>query len=347
VTSQDGLRRAVIVCPGRGAYTAASLGSLPADLPMIQRAEELRADYDLEPLASLDGAERFDPARHLRPANASPLIFLATLLDAATAAEDHRVVGVAGNSLGWYTALAVADALGFDHAFRLVQEMALLQERPLPDGGAGGQVIYPLAGADWLPEASLQAAVANALDAGDGTRGEVHESIDLGGYAVLAGDDAGVAQLLERLPPHKVGERLYPLRLALHGPYHTPLVAHVSEAAREQLGSLAFAAPSVTLVDGRGTRWTPWGTDPDALREYTLGDQVTTPYRFAPSVRVALRELAPDLLVLPGPGNSLGGICGQIVVAEGYRGIRSRADFDAVQATDEPVILSMDRWRPR
>jgi [acyl-carrier-protein] S-malonyltransferase len=99
----------------------------------------------------------------------------------------------------------------------------------------------------------------------------------------------------------------------------------------------------VTLVDGRGARWTPWSTDPAALRDYTLGEQVTTPYRFASSLRVALREHAPDVLVLPGPGNSLGGICGQLVMAEGYRGIRSRADFEATQRSPTPVILSMRR----
>ena len=37
--------------------------------------------------------DRFDPLRHLRPANASPLIFLVTLLDAERAAADHDVDG--------------------------------------------------------------------------------------------------------------------------------------------------------------------------------------------------------------------------------------------------------------
>src|SRR3989304_9073 len=87
---------------------------------------------------------------------------------------------------------------------------------------------------------------------------------------------------------------------------------------RARRAALRGRAPSPTLIDGRGVRWTPWSTDPAALRDYTLGEQVTTPYRFAVSVRVALREEGPGVLVLPGPGNSLGGICGQLVVAEGY-----------------------------
>jgi len=339
----DALPRAALVCPGRGSYVAASLGTLPVDHPLVQRAEELRSGYDLEPLLSLDGAEAFDPARHLRPANASPLILLATLLDVETAVRDHEVVAIAGNSLGWYSALAVSGALPFDDAYRLVQEMSLLQELPAPDGGSGGQVIYPLAGADWVPSAELAAIVADALERSGEGAGRRYSSIHLGGYAVLAGDDAGVATLLRALPPLKVGERLYPLRLAQHGPYHTPLVAHVAEAARSTLADLAWSAPSVTLVDGRGARWTPWSTDVAALRDYTLGPQINTPYRFATSVRVILREHAPDVLVLPGPGNSLGGICGQIVVAEGFRDMRSRADFEATQSGGSPVVLSMRR----
>ena len=339
------LSRAVVACPGRGSYTAASLGSLPADHPGVVRAEVLRTEYGLEPLLELDGAASFDPVRHLRPANASPLIFVATLLDGERAAGDHDIVAVLGNSLGWYSALALAGALPFDDAFRLVQEMAILQEQPLPDGGVGGQVIYPMVDAAWAPAPDQRAAVAGALgqvQGGNGA-GRIFESIDLGGYAVLAGDDRGVATLIERLPTVRIGERLFPLRLALHGPYHTPLVEHVAEVATERLGGLRWQRPSITLIDGRGARWSPWSTDPRALRDYTLGEQVTTPFRFAASVRVALREFAPDVVVLPGPGNSLGGILGQLIVAEGYRGIRSRAAFEQAQRSASPVVLSMGR----
>jgi [acyl-carrier-protein] S-malonyltransferase len=230
-------------------------------------------------------------------------------------------------------------ALSLEDGYRLVQEMSLLQQEPLPSGGPGGQVIYPLTGPDWRLDPDLVATVEAALAEGDG---EVHASIDLGGYAVLAGSETGVARLMQLLPPARVGERLYPLRLALQGPYHTPLVGHVADAAQQRLANVHWQAPEVALVDGRGARWSPWSADPAALRDYTLGEQVTTPFRFAASLRVALREWAPDHLMLPGPGNSLGGICGRAVVAEGYRGIHSRADFETAQQRDA-LILSLHR----
>jgi malonyl CoA-acyl carrier protein transacylase len=330
------VKRIALLCPGRGSYTEKTLRSLPEDHAWVRRAEELRAEYDLDSLVMLDRAARFKPALHLSPANVSPLIYLVSMLDAAAAMQEHRAVCVAGNSMGWYTALAAAGALTFEDGFRLVQEMALLQEQ---HAEKGGQVIYPCVDADWRPDARLFEAIRAALDS---SQGEAFPSIELGGYAVLAGSEAGLAHLLKALPRIQLGQTSYPFRLVQHGPYHTPLAEKVAEAARA-LERLDFRPPAVTLIDGRGARFTPWSADLRALRDYTLREQVVTPYDFTLSVRVALREHAPDHLVCPGPGNSLGGVCGQILVAEGWRGIHSRADFDRVQQGDSPVLISMRR----
>jgi malonyl CoA-acyl carrier protein transacylase len=337
--------RAVLVLPGRGSYLGTSLGSLPADHPHVQEAEALRAELGLDSLLALDAADSFEPSVHLRPANASPLTFLVSLLDAERAMADHRVVAVIGNSLGWYTALTVAGALSVADGLRLVQGIALLQEAATESGVNGGQLIYPRVDADWQPmpafASALDSVLADGEDEADGAR--VYPSVDLGGYLVLAGNDAGLDHLLTTLPPVTLGERQFPLRLAFHGPYHTPLLAGVSSEAQARFTTLDWRSPTITLIDGRGVRFTPWATDPTALAWYTLGEQLVSPYRFAAGARVALREFAPDVLVLTGPGNTLGGVTGQLVVAEGYHGIRSRADFEAVQAGATPLVLSVTR----
>ncbi len=345
----DDRPRAVLVLPGRGAYTAATLGTIPADHPLVARAEAIRAELGLDSLLALDAADSFEPSVHLRSGNAAPLIFLAALLDAERAMADHRVVAIIGNSLGWSTALAAAGSLDFDDAFRMVQGIAHLQEEAADAGISGGQLIYPRVGLDWQPVEAYTAALEGAMTDGHGTvdggtdPDRAYPSVDLGAYVVLAASEAGIARLLDTLPPVKVGERQFPLRLAFHGPYHTPLLATVAEAATERFATLDWRAPEVTLIDGRGARFTPWATDPAELARYTLGEQIVTPYRFAAGARVALREYAPELLVLTGPGNTLGGVVGQLVVAEGYHGIRTRADFESAQAGAAPLVLSMGR----
>ncbi len=330
------MKRVAIVCAGRGSYTEKTLRSLPQTHAWVTRADELRAEYGLGALSALDSAEKFSGATHLKPSNVSPLIWLVTMLDSARALETHECVCIAGNSMGWYTALAVGGALSFDDGFRLVQEMSLLQEQH----AGGGQVIFPLVDEHWRRDARLEGAVRDALATSNGS---AFESIALGGYAVLAGNEAGIAHLLRALPQVKSGANTYPFRLLQHGAYHTPLVSEVARRAQATLAHLEFRAPRFTLIDGRGERFTPWSTDVEQLRRYTLGAQVDRPYDFTLSVRVALREQAPEQLVLPGPGNTLGGVCGQIQVAEGWRGVRSKADFERMQAGDSPLVVSMRR----
>jgi len=333
--------RSLLVCPGPDAYGAAWLGSLQIDHPAVEAADSIRVGYGLESLRDLDGAGQLDPARHLRPANVAALTFMVTMLDAERAAEDQALVAVAAANGGWHSALAVAGVLPFEDAFRLTQEIALLREDALA-AGRGGQVIYPLLDSDWSPSADLRAAVADVLADG-GPQHPVFTSVELGGFAVLGGDEQVMTRLLERLPSVSLAGRRFPLRLAMQGPDNTPLADGVAEVAADRLADLRWREPWTTLVDGRGVRWTPWSADPAALRDYTLGEQLVAPYRFAAAVRVALREHAPELVVVAGPRGSLGAIVGQLVVAEGYRGIRSRAAFEAAQRSAAPLVLSMGR----
>ena len=99
----------------------------------------------------------------------------------------------------------------------------------------------------------------------------------------------------------------------------------------------------MTLIDGRGVRFTPWSTDPAELADLDLRGQGRRPTTSPPACGVALREYAPDVVLLPGPGGSLGAACAQLAVTEGYRGLRSRAEFEAAQAGPAPLLLSMRR----
>lgn len=331
------MKRSALFCPGRGAYTEASLGSLRSSLPYVQRADELRARYGLPSLVELDRADRFSPSRHLDPVNVSALIWLVSMIDAERARNESEIVLVGGNSMGWYTALTVAGVLSFDDGFRLVQGMAILQAEAARKEG-GGQILYPQVDADWRPDPERRRRVEAALGA---AAGQAFPSIHLGGFAVLAASEAGLAVLERELEPVELGRGRYPFRLAQHGPYHSPLCAGVSDEARSALPELAWRPPQVSLVDGRGRVHTPWAADPEELREYTLGAQVVQPYDFTASVRVALREWAPDEIVLPGPGNPLGGIVGQVLVSERWCGIDSKATFLRAQELDSALVRSM------
>ena len=94
------------------------------------------------------------------------------------------------------------------------------------------------------------------------------------------------------------------------------------------------------MIDGRGQIWQPWSTEVEGLYRYTLDHQVVETYDFTKAVTVALKEFAPDKLFLLGPGNSLGGAIGQVLVANSWQGIANKADFSARQKSN-PFLISL------
>ena len=343
-------RRALLVCPGRGTYTADDLRTLErrraidavADVVggIVEAADAFRLSVGSKTVTELDATERFRAAWHMAGDNAGPLIYTCSNVDAAILpSKAYRPVAVCGNSMGWYTALAVGGALDNRSGLQLVDTMSKTQK----GGITGGQLIIPWVDEDWRPDRNryrLITEIVADIDAGPAT---CAVSIELGGFLVLAGDDAGLKALEKRLPSGPFGSRDYPFRLAQHAAFHTSLMAEPSRVGLELAPQLGWTKPAVSLVDGRGVVWRPHTTDLEALRRYTFVDQVLETYDFTTSLRVALREFAPDVLVLLGPGQTLGGAIGQTLVNEGWRGIRSKADFIERQRSGDPVLLSMGR----
>jgi hypothetical protein len=77
-----------------------------------------------------------------------------------------------------------------------------------------------------------------------------------------------------------------------------------------------------------------------ALRDYTLGHQVTETYNFTKAIEVSLKEFAPDKLIILGPGATLGGAIGHCLVQNQWLDMSTKADFIQRQKA-EPFVLSM------
>jgi [acyl-carrier-protein] S-malonyltransferase len=337
--------RIVAICPGRGSYTRDELNYFAKYRQhfggFIDRMDARRRRLNEPTVSELDGATQFQVNFHTPGENASILIHTCAMLDfMAIDRERYEIVAVTGNSLGWYLTLAAAGAMDEDAAFTLINTMGSMMR----GGVVGGQVIYPVVDENWVQDPEKERLVEKALsDVNQSGEGRVYSSIYLGGYRVMGGDEAGIRKLMKLLP---VVDERYPFKLINHAAFHTPVLDDVSRKAFEVLGSNLFRAPQIPMIDGRGKIWQPYSTDSSELLNYTLGHQVTAAYDFTTAVSVALKEFAPDRLVLLGPGASLGGSIGQILIKNQWQSIRSKSDFSARQDKD-PYLLSMgrpDQW---
>ncbi len=332
--------RVVVICPGRGTYTKETLGYLkkfrPKDSEFLNVLDEKRAALGMPTLTELDQEPIFKPQLHTKGEHASALIYACSYADFLNLDSDkYEVVAVTGNSMGWYIALAVAGVLDTHGAFEVINTMGSMMK----DEIIGGQVIYPLVDDNWKTQPAALNLVDEALkEANARPDCETYISIQLGGYAVIGGNQKALDFLLKKLP--KIEN--YPFQLVNHAAFHTPLLKHTSEKARQTLSKDLFHRPQIPLIDGRGHLWTEFATGQDEIYDYTLQHQVVCQYDFTTAITVALKEFCPDRLVLLGPGNTLGGAIGQTLVQNNWLQVSSKSDFVDLQKKN-PFLISIGR----
>ncbi|MFC3180591.1 ACP S-malonyltransferase [Cypionkella sinensis] len=329
------MRKAVLICPGRGTYTKTELGSLTRflDRNLLAHFDARRTALNQETLTALDSAASYSVSKHTRGDNASALIYACTLGD-SLALQGVEIVAVTGNSMGWYSALACSGALTPQNGFELVNTMGTLMQQSL----IGGQIIHPFMDENWHPNPARKAELLR-IAAEINTRPDhtLTLSIDLGGMLVLAGNEAGLKAFEAAVPPE---QGRFPMRLANHAAFHTALQAPVAAQGRAALPESLFGQPQKPLIDGRGQIWWPRAARKADLYDYTLGHQVTEPYDFTAAIRTAAREFAPDLFIIAGPGTTLGGAVAQCLILSHWQGMASKQDFQSRQAAT-PMLISM------
>lgn len=339
ISTEHKKQRAVVICPGRGTYNKEELGyfqRLHHDKPeIIEVIDANRTAKGQMPVAELDAQQKYSMRLHSAGENASSLIYACAQGDfQAIDTDKYDIVAVTGNSMGWYIALAVSGALAPANAIELINTMGSM----MTDGVIGGQLIYPVVDENWQKDDALIAQIDQWFaEVNQQPDAQVYPSIYLGGYLVLGGNQTGLDAITKCLPP--LQDR-YPMQLFNHAAFHTPLLQGISDKAKQLLAKELFQAPGVPLIDGRGKIWQPYNTDLSALHQYTLGSQVVDPYNFSSAIEVALKEFAPDKLIILGPGATLGGAVGQCLVENHWNDIHNKADFIKCQKS-EPFVLAM------
>ena len=328
---------AVVIAPGRGTYNKNELGYLKRhhpNAPNLDQFDAYRATLGQKKISELDTFSRFSGPTHTRGDNSAPLIYACAYSDFVSIDRDlFDIVGITGNSMGWYIALACAGAVDPMGGMQVVNTMGTLMQVHM----IGGQLIYPFLDDNWqeIPgrRDNLLSEVTTINSYPDHDLGL---SIDLGGMLVLAGNEAGLSAF-ERSVPALQGR--FPMRLQNHAGFHTHLQRPISKLGFDALSEQLFVQPTIPLIDGRGAIWYPNSTDISALYNYTLGHQVVEPYDFTAAIRTAAREFMPDVFIVLGPGTTLGGATAQALIQANWRGWRSKLDFEQEAQTQPRLLL--------
>lgn len=286
--------KVAFIFPGQGSQFPGMGADLAAAFPAAREVFE-RADAALgEKLSTLCFA---GPEEQLKlTANTQPAILTVSLAAfAVVAAHGRRPDGVAGHSLGEYSAVGAAGGLGVEDLVRTVRLRGRLMQEAVPVGvGAMSAVLGP-------GREDVEAACREASHGGEVV---VAANFNAPEQTVIAGHAAAVARagalLIER-----GAKRVVPLSVS--APFHSPLMAAAREGlapALAELGLAPLSAPLYNNVDARPV------TEPDAVRD-GLVRQVDAPVRWVETVERMVAD-GFDLFVEVGPGSVLSGLVKRI-----------------------------------
>jgi [acyl-carrier-protein] S-malonyltransferase len=174
------------------------------------------------------------PEEELRKTiNSQPAILTVSIACLKASGIDGTIkpVFVAGHSLGEYTALVVANVLGFADAVRLVRERGRLMHE------AGKAIPGGMAAIIGLDEESVEEVCVET--------GAQMANINCSGQVVISGTKEAVARSMD-LAQSRGAVGVVPLEVS--GAFHSPLMQPTVEGMTQAISQLEFRPPEIPIV---------------------------------------------------------------------------------------------------
>jgi [acyl-carrier-protein] S-malonyltransferase len=280
------------VFPGQGSQSVGMLGDLAERFPQIEAAFEEAGEAISRPLWRI--VSEGPDTELVRTEITQPALLAASVAvwRVWQAQGGAAPVAVAGHSLGEYSALVCAGALGFADGVRLVHRRGQLMQAAVPQGQGAMAAILG------LDDDQVEAACAEIDDVVSAA------NYNAPGQVVIAGTAAAVAAAVERCKA-RGAKRATPLPVS--GPFHCALMQPAQDAFSRDLAEVALRMPDIPVVQNVDASV---AQDVDALRAKLLA-QISQPVLWTACVQ-AMAGRGVTRLAECGPGRVLAGLVKRI-----------------------------------
>lgn len=227
--------------------------------------------------------------------NTQPAL-LSTSVACLRVLEEHGIKAdfVAGHSLGEYSALVAAGALGYHEALRLVRFRGEAMTKAVPAGEGTMAAVL-----------GMSTEQIRALCDKTGKYGVVEPAnFNCPGQIVIAGATPAVEKAVEMAKGMGAKRAMM---LSVSGPFHSSLMAPAREAMGERLKKAEVEDALIPIVANFNAQLI--SNKEDIVRALT--DQVNSPVLWEDSIRT-LAEAGVNIFVEVGPGRVLGGLIKKI-----------------------------------
>ncbi len=283
-----------IVFPGQGSQSVGMLGELAAAWPLVGETFAEASDtlgMDLWQVASEGPRELLDRTDITQPAMLAAGVAVWRVWNQAGGPAPAWMVG---HSLGEFTALVCAGALGYADAIALVAQRGRFMQEAVPAGAGAMAAVLGLAD-DQIAAVCAQAAQGGILEP---------VNFNSPGQVVIAGEAAAVER---GIAAAKAAGAKRAILLPVSVPSHCALMRPAAERLAVILAAITLEAPRIPVLHNVTVDAV---ADPTAIRE-RLVRQLYSPVRWVETVR-CLADQGVGLLLEAGPGKVLTGLTKRI-----------------------------------
>ena len=294
-----------MVFPGQGSQSLGMLGELSAEYAAVgdtfAEASEVLG-YDLWKLVQDGPEEDLNQTDRTQPAMLAAGVSVWRVWQSLDGA---RPSVMAGHSLGEYSALVCAGALGFTDAIALVAERGRCMQSAVPSGVGAMAALLGLA--DDVVADVCKTAADN----------EVVEPVNFNspGQVVIAGNSAAVERAIELA---KAAGAKRAVTLPVSVPSHCALMTPAAEKFALTLADVTIHSPAIPVVQNVDAQS---HEQPETIRD-NLARQLCKPVLWVSSVQT-MQSQGVTRMIEMGPGKVLTGLCKRI-----DKTIDNRAVFD-------------------
>ena len=233
-----------------------------------------------------------------------PAVFLHSVVSALCLGDGFNPSMVAGHSLGEFSALVAAGALGFEDGLKLVSARAIAMQKACE--AAPGTIAAVIG----LPDETIEKVCAEVSNDGEVV---VAANYNCPGQLVISGTVAGINAACEKLKAAGA-KRALPLKVG--GAFHSPLMRPAKDELQKAIEATEFKAPRCPVYQNVDAK--PY-TDPAAIKANLIA-QLTSSVRWTESVNNMIADGADDFTEC-GPGKALQGMIGRINKSVAAHGI--------------------------
>jgi [acyl-carrier-protein] S-malonyltransferase len=283
-----------MVFPGQGSQSQGMQAELAAAYPVVQETYAEASDvlgYDLWQLVQNGPAQKLGETVVTQPAMLAAGVAAYRVWQAAGGTLPTQM---AGHSLGEYTALVSAGAVGFDDAMRIVKRRSELMQEAVPVGIGAMAAVLGLDD-DTIVELCNEASTIGIAEP---------VNFNSPGQVVIAGHATAVSQAVEYAKEHGARRAIL---LPVSVPSHSSLMREAGQSLAEILNTTPFQKPAITVISAVNAEAY---TDGDDIRN-KLSAQVYSPVLWVRTVEAMIAAGASRIIEC-GPGKVLAGLVRRI-----------------------------------